>query len=130
MLTAPEAVPVESVQRAERPPALAVRIQQLETELRELRQQQRQEMLVAMANAVHGRVFSAGELLVHASVDTDLRRALADARTPRRVGRLLRGLAVDRTGPLRLIRVMRETTGCIWEIIYMSAVDATVGGNV
>jgi hypothetical protein len=113
-------------------PSLTERIQQLETALRELRRQQRAETLAAIADAVHGRTFDAGELLAHAQAphNTDLRQALADARTPRQVGRLLRTLAADRTGPLRLVKVLRVESGCIWEIVYMPDVDATTDAGV
>jgi hypothetical protein len=109
---------------------LAARIAALEAELRDLRRQQRDLLLVAIAASVQGHAFSAAELLAHAGVDDALRQALDGAGTPKRIGRRLQALAGREIGGLRLVRVGRDETGCIWAVHLHDAASLSVGGSV
>jgi hypothetical protein len=107
---------------------LAARIAALEADLREVRDQQRDAQLVAIADSVQGHVFSATELLAHAAVDGALRQALDGAATPKQVGQRLKALVGRAIGGRRLVCVGRDGPGCIWAIEIHDA--AGVSGGV
>jgi hypothetical protein len=96
--------------------SLRERISAVERELETLRQQERADCVFAIAASVGGVVFSAGELLERARFDASLREALEGASSPRQVGRRLLKLASGAPGRARLVRVGRNTDGCIWAI--------------
>lgn len=91
------------------------RIAAVEAELRELRQQQRRELVAAIAGLVGPRVmFSAGELWAHRAVSPALATAFDDAgiRNARQLGkrlRQLRGHGLERLGA--------DNCGAIWIVI-------------
>ena len=84
-----------------RPVSLAARIAQLETALLELRQQQRTELVVAIAAVIgSGVVFSARELWEHRVVSPALACAFDELgiHSPRQLGKKLRALGLERIG--------------------------------
>jgi hypothetical protein len=110
------------VARAVPPAAVSTRadrIRALRRELATLEQQQRdaddRALLVAIARAVRGHVFSIAELVAHATIDPPLREALGGMR-PKQLGVRLHRLAQASINGVRLRRVDRDTSGCIWEV--------------
>jgi hypothetical protein len=72
--------------------------------------------LAAIAASVRGHVFSARELVNHATVDRDLRAALAGVTSAKRIGKRLHRLAGQGVGGFRLCRVDRDRDGTIWSV--------------
>jgi hypothetical protein len=94
--------------------ALLLRIEALEAQ-RIRRRDDRADGL-AIATAVQGRVFSAGELLAHTTVNRDLAQALRGLTTPRQVGKRLRRLAGRDLGGFVLQRVGSDRDGTLWAV--------------
>ena len=71
--------------------------------------------LGAIAAAVGDHLFSARELLNHATVDTTLRAAIGGA-SAKQIGRRLRRVAGQRVGPYRVLWVDRDNDGNSWRL--------------
>ncbi len=72
------------------------------------------ELMAAIASRVGGAVFSARELLAHATVDRELRAALRRHGTVQQVGLRLRAIADRPLAGFVLCRVARDEHGILW----------------
>lgn len=92
------------------------------------------ELITAIAKATEGRAFSARELHRHARlVDSDLLTLLqsVEARTPIKIGLLLRCLSQITTRHFRLVRVARDAAGIVWEVrVSVGGADLHEGHSV
>jgi len=71
-------------------------------------------LMAALVAAVGACVFSAAEILDHATIDRDLHAALRSRRTAKAVGLRLRGIADQPLGGFVLRRVGRDEHGILW----------------
>jgi hypothetical protein len=106
---------------------LTARIAALETELRQLKQQQRLALIVTIASRIApGVVFSARELWRHQVVDRRVSETLGvlGIRNARQLGRRLQQLEHDHVDGAALLRVGRDHTGILWTVQIDSHRDA------
>jgi hypothetical protein len=111
---------------------LAARIEALEGELRDLRQQQcdrRDRRLVAvLARCTAGAVFSAQDLIDHTRLDAEL-RAVLEGLTPRRLGKRLAALADRPVAGLCVRRITENCAGWVWGIDIHRATGPAAGSG-
>jgi hypothetical protein len=71
--------------------------------------------LAAIAAAVGDHLFSARELVNHATVDTTLRAAVGIANA-KQIGKRLRRMSGQRIGPYQVLWADRDSSGSIWKL--------------
>jgi hypothetical protein len=102
--------------------ALVERIERVEADLAALleplaaRKGTDAAFVAAIAASVHGRVFSARELVRHSSVDAQLGQVLR-RQSSIQVGRRLRTLLGKDCGGWTIQRVGRDGSGIIWHVV-------------
>lgn len=97
--------------------ALVSRVEALEAQ--RIRRDDR-VVLIAIADAVQGRVFNAAELRAHALVNGELARALRPFTSAKRLGKFLRSIAGRSLGGLALQRIGRDRDGTLWAVQVVS----------
>ena len=77
-------------------------------------------LMRALVNSVGGAVFSAGDLVTHATLDPALQAALRRYPTARSVGKRLRAIADLPIAGFAVRRVGRDNTGTIWGVVQVT----------